>query len=1366
MQKEYNKKHQEKYNKKYNKNFNKKNIAIAQILCLSLFSLTLGFCSDNNSTNDNPRDTSTVNDPNKQNDTLSFAGVTNNAVMQVLGAPNFIQLATATSQRTGITYTSSEMDIAIVDSSSGEVMIVAVGTTMITATLVADEAYNVATATYTLTIIDSNKQNDTLSFAGVMNNAVMKTLGVDASSFTQVATATSQRTEIAYSSDTPGVATVNSSSGEVTIQAAGSTTITATLMTDATYNVATASYTLTVAKQNDTLNFADVTNNAIIVSLTDPSFTQVATATSTRTGITYTSSEMNIATVNPNSGEVTILAPGITIITATLEADETYNEATASYTLTVNDPNKQNDTLSFADVMNNAVMQTFGVGDSNFTQVATATSQRTEIIYSSSETDVATVDSSSGEVTIQAAGTSMITATLAADATFNASTASYTLTVIKRDDTLSFADVMNNAVMQTFGVGDSNFTQVATATSQRTEIAYSSDTPGVATVNSSSGEVSIVGAGSTTITATLMADATYNVATVSYTLTVAKGDDTLNFADVMNNAVMQVVGASNFVQAATATSQRTGITYTSSEVDIATVSSSGEVMIVAVGTTMITATLAADATYNIATASYTLTVIKRDDTLTFAGVTNNAVMQTFGVGDSSFTHTATATSQRTAITYTSNTPGVATVDSSSGEVTIQAAGSTTITATLMTDTNYNEATESYTLTVVKGTETLTFASTFTRQIGNPDLFLSGNGSVSVLDGSNLSFARIASSPNATGTITYTLSPDADTGVATVDSATGVVTIVATGKTTITATRASDANYNAASASYTLIVAEPVESFSDLDRMSLNGHYALTANIELSEDAWRPIGYDAENKFTGSLNGRNFKISNLNISSGYTSAGLFGYINNASISNLGVVVAGNISSFPTIGALVGVAENSSISNSYVEITGNISNSNYAGGLVGDASDSLISNSYVEITGNISNSNYAGGLVGDASDSLISNSYAVITGNISSPYLAAGLIGFVQNSPISHSYAVVNGNISATSSSFDAYAGGLVGDARDSLISNSYADVRGSISAHVTSPGISDEANDAISGYAAGLIGRANNSPTSNSYTKITGNISASSMPVQGRQAGSTAAGLVGLAIDSSTSNSYAAVNGNISSMTAHSSAAGLIGRAFDASPVRNSYAIVMGTIAGSSHYTGGLVGYIDNSSRSPINNSYYNASPSGGNSFGTSQTLVQLQALTLTIRATDWTGFYDADSTPAAHALITDTTATFAAGDRYLWYFGDSAQLPILNPSPKYVTDADLALHRARQNFIANTINATQINLSWSDAGDTYTKYEVYRHDSNDRSGATKVNTVSVGRTYMDTTGLTTGTSYYYWLKACNASDECSDFFAHTQATTK
>ena len=140
-------------------------------------------------------------------------------------------------------------------------------------------------------------------------------------------------------------------------------------------------------------------------------------------------------------------------------------------------------------------------------------------------------------------------------------------------------------------------------------------------------------------------------------------------------------------------------------------------------------------------------------------------------------------------------------------------------------------------------------------------------------------------------------------------------------------------------------------------------------------------------------------------------------------------------------------------------------------------------------------------------------------------------------------------------------------------------------------------------------------------------------------------------------------------------------------------------------------------------------------------------------------------------MITDDSATFdAAADRYVWHFGDAQQLPTLNPSPANVEDADLPLHRASQHFVATASSAMQINLSWSDVGSDYTYYEVYRHTSNDNSGLSPIAsplTVN-GRTYMDMgTSLEAGTTYYYWLKACPADTMvmCSDFFAHTRATT-
>lgn len=53
------------------------------------------------------------------------------------------------------------------------------------------------------------------------------------------------------------------------------------------------------------------------------------------TNVTYSSSNSSVAEVNPTTGEISILNAGTTIITATAEADDTYNTANASYTLTV-----------------------------------------------------------------------------------------------------------------------------------------------------------------------------------------------------------------------------------------------------------------------------------------------------------------------------------------------------------------------------------------------------------------------------------------------------------------------------------------------------------------------------------------------------------------------------------------------------------------------------------------------------------------------------------------------------------------------------------------------------------------------------------------------------------------------------------------------------------------------------------------------------------------------------------------------------------------------------------------------------------------------------------------------------------------------
>src|SRR5690606_26419051 len=82
------------------------------------------------------------------------------------------------------------------------------------------------------------------------------------------------------------------------------------------------------------------TNTTVTTDLADGNtFTQTASSLNETTAITYESSDEAVATVNPSTGEVTLLGLGTTTITANQEAGEhngeDYCAGTATYELTV-----------------------------------------------------------------------------------------------------------------------------------------------------------------------------------------------------------------------------------------------------------------------------------------------------------------------------------------------------------------------------------------------------------------------------------------------------------------------------------------------------------------------------------------------------------------------------------------------------------------------------------------------------------------------------------------------------------------------------------------------------------------------------------------------------------------------------------------------------------------------------------------------------------------------------------------------------------------------------------------------------------------------------------------------------------------------
>ena len=185
------------------------------------------------------------------------------------------------------------------------------------------------------------------------------------------------------------------------------------------------------------------------------------------------------------------------------------------------------------------------------------------------------------------------------------------------------------------------------------------------------------------------------------------------------------------------------------------------------------------------------------------------------------------------------------------------------------------------------------------------------------------------------------------------------------------------------------------------RNNLSGYYKLVTNIDLTDYlsidspgnpdgfGWQPIG-DIQRHFAGTFDGNGYTITGLTIDrTSYYYVGLFAYISNATIKNLGVEISPNglFGGYFT-GGLIGYAYNSTITGCYSK--GDVAGvGSWVGGLIGFITTSELINSYA--VGNVlgfSSLAVVGGLVGGC-NAVIENCYAA--GTVNSFYAAGGLVG---------------------------------------------------------------------------------------------------------------------------------------------------------------------------------------------------------------------------------------------------------------------------------------------------------------------------------------------------------------------------------------
>ncbi|MBU6227982.1 MAG: Ig-like domain-containing protein, partial [Acidobacteria bacterium] len=304
-----------------------------------------------------------------------------------------------------------------------------------------------------------------------------------------------------YSSSKTDVATVSSTTGRVTIVGAGSTVITATQAAARGFEAGTITATLIVGKAVPTNSeLKDITK-----TFGDEAFT-IARPTSNSPGaFTFTSSDEDVIKQSRTTGRWIIGGAGRATITVAQAATDDFTSSTDTLVVTVR---KGTPELTAPADVSKAFL------DADFDLPRPNSESRGAFTYTSSDSNIVTV--TGAKASIKAAGTVTITAAQAGTTDWVAASTTFKVVVAATAPTLSeFADVV-----KTFG--DDQFTLAAPKSNSTGAITFKSSDDKVVTIGEKDGKVSIIGAGTATITATQAATSGFSVGSIGAKVTVAK----------------------------------------------------------------------------------------------------------------------------------------------------------------------------------------------------------------------------------------------------------------------------------------------------------------------------------------------------------------------------------------------------------------------------------------------------------------------------------------------------------------------------------------------------------------------------------------------------------------------------------------------------------------------------------------------------------------------------------------------------------------------------------------------------------------------------------------------------------------------------
>ena len=672
---------------------------------------------------------------------------------------------------------STPSDAASIEESSGKVKITKPGKIKVGADLTIGE--KTVSASYILTVNKADQKD----FAFDKSTPTTVTYSPDNKKYEIKTTGGKGDGKVTFSTDNAEVATIDSD-GKLTTKKAGTVTVKAVKAGDENYNDSKEiSYTLTIKKADQEDFVFEDQNPEAKTYAPGLTFENKATGNQGTGKITYEITRGNdVASIDGATGKLTINKAGTVKVKATRAADDKYKEASAEYTLTINSADQTN----FAFEKQNPEAITYKPG-LTFENKASSDQGADNVTYTiTSDNGVASIDDN-GKLTINKAGTVTVKATRAADDKYNEATAEYTLTINKADQT-NFAFENPNPGAITYKPG-LTFENAATGGQSAGNVTYTiTSDNGVASIDSATGTLTILKAGTVTVKATRAADDKYKEATAEYTLTINKADQT-NFAfEKQNPGAITYKPGLTFENKASSDQGADNVTYTiTSDNGVASIDDNGKLTINKAGTVTVKATRAADDKYNEATAEYTLTINKADQTGFVFKETQHEITYE---PDLTVTYEAIGGQSTGNVTYTITSGNdVATIDSKTGTLKINKAGTVTVKAVRAGDDCYNDSAEiSYTLKINRADQT------------GFEFEQYDNDTYKITYNTGMSFKNAASGGQSNGNITYSLSSD----IVSIDND-GNITFKKgqVGTVTVTATRAADDKYNEVSTKYTL-----------------------------------------------------------------------------------------------------------------------------------------------------------------------------------------------------------------------------------------------------------------------------------------------------------------------------------------------------------------------------------------------------------------------------------------------------------------------------------------------------------------------------------------------------------------------------------